>query len=319
MEKGSSHLSRRDVTGLCTGLGASLLAPAYLQPAQAQSAAPEKPLITRAIPHSGEKLPVVGLGTIIVFDVGTDAAKRASCSDTVRALAAHGGSLIDTAESYGTAEAVLGDILADTGLRSQVFLATKFDIKDYDKTNGAAAFQGSLQRLRTGKLDLMQFHNVRDPKQDLGLLRDWKAQGLCRYTGITTTSEDSYDATVAILEREKPDFLMVDYAIDKREAEARVLPAAAAAGTAVVVALPFGRGRVFHDVLSKPLPDWTAEFDCASWAQFFIKFILGNPAVTVVAPGTDKAEHMIDNLGGGRGRLPDAAMRARMAQFVQSV
>jgi aryl-alcohol dehydrogenase-like predicted oxidoreductase len=318
METGGLVLSRRKLTGLCAGFGASLIASNCLQRAWAQSTASEKPLLARAIPHSGEMLPVIGLGTIIVFDVGGDAAKRMSCSNTVRALVAHGGSLIDTAESYGTAEGVLGDILADTGLRSRVFLATKFDIKDYSRANGPTAFQGSLKQLRTPKLDLMQFHNVRDPNQDLGLLRDWKAQGLCRYTGITTTSEDSYDATVAILEREKPDFLMVDYAIDKRAAEARVLPAAASVGTAVVVALPFGRGRVFHNVLSKPLPDWVAEFDCASWAQFFLKFTLGNPAVTVVAPGTDKTEHMIDNLGGGRGRLPDEAMRARMAKFIEA-
>jgi aryl-alcohol dehydrogenase-like predicted oxidoreductase len=316
MEKGNSNLlSRRDVTGLCAGAG--LVAPLYLQPASAQ--APVKPLLTRAIPHSGEMLPVIGLGTIIVFDVGDDVAKRTACSDTVRALVTHGGSLIDTAESYGTAESVLGDILADTSLRSRVFLATKMDIKDYNPANGLAAFQASLKRLRTNKLDLMQFHNVRDPNQELGLLRDWKSQGLCRYVGITTTSEDSYDATVTILEREKPDFLMVDYAIDKRAAETRVLPAAAAAGTALLVALPLGRGRVFRTVLNKPLPDWAAEFDCTSWAQFFLKFVLGNMAVTAIAPGTDKAEHMIDDLGAGLGRIPDAAMRARMAQYIESV
>jgi aryl-alcohol dehydrogenase-like predicted oxidoreductase len=264
-------------------------------------------------------LPVVGLGTINLFDVASDPAKISGCTDTVRALVAGGGSLIDSSESYGASEEVLGDIFAATGLRSRVFLATKIDLKDYNQANGLTAMRGSLQRLKTDKVDLMQFHNVRDPNQDLGMLRDWKAQGLCRYAGITTTSEDSYDATVTILQREQPDFLMVDYAIDKLEAEKRVIPAAAAVGAGVLIALPFGRGRVFRNVLSKPLPDWTAEFDCASWAQFFLKFILGNPAVTNVAPGTDKPEHMTDDLGAGRGRLPDEKQRARMIQFVGSL
>ena len=185
--------------------------------------------------------------------------------------------------------------------------------------NGLAAMRGSMQRLKTDKVDLMQFHNVRDPNLDLGISRAWKEQGLCRYVGVTTTSMDSYDATVAVLQREKPDFLMVDYAIDKREAETRVIPPAAAVGTAVVVALPFGRGRVFRKVLSAPLPDWATEFDCASWAQFFLKFILGNPAVTNVAPGTDKPEHMLDDLGAGRGRMPDDKERARMVQYIASL
>jgi aryl-alcohol dehydrogenase-like predicted oxidoreductase len=179
--------------------------------------------------------------------------------------------------------------------------------------------RGSLQRLKTDKVDLMQFHNVRDPNQDLGMLRDWKAQGLCRYIGITTTSAASYDATVAILEREKPDFLLIDYAIDKREIEARVLPAATAVGAAVVIALPFGKGRLFRGVMNKPLPDWASEFDCSSWAQFFLKFVLGNPAVTVVSPGTNNPVHMMDDLVAGRGRMPDEKERARMVQYVGSL
>jgi aryl-alcohol dehydrogenase-like predicted oxidoreductase len=183
----------------------------------------------------------------------------------------------------------------------------------------AAEAQACLKALKTDKLDLLQLHNVRDPRQSLAALNALKARGVCRYTGITTTFERAYDATEAITTREKPDFLLIDYAIDNREAENRLLPAAAAAGTAVLVALPFGRGRLFRTALGKKLPEWTAEFDCASWGQFFLKFILGHPAVTAVVPGTSKAQHMVDNLGAGRGRMPDAKQRERMIQYVESL
>jgi aryl-alcohol dehydrogenase-like predicted oxidoreductase len=146
-----------------------------------------------------------------------------------------------------------------------------------------------------------------------------KAQGLCRYIGITTTFKGDYGAAEAILKRGKPDFLEIDYAIDNRDAEERLLPAAADVGAAVLVALPFGRGKLFRKALGSKLPDWAADFDCTSWGQFFLKFILSHPAVTVVIPGTDKAEHMVDNLAAGRGRLPDAKQRARMAEYVASL
>jgi aryl-alcohol dehydrogenase-like predicted oxidoreductase len=168
-------------------------------------------------------------------------------------------------------------------------------------------------------VDALQLHNVRDPGQDMAGLNALKAQGLCRYTGITTTFKGDYGAAETILKRAKPDFLEIDYAIDNRDAEDRVLPAALDAGAAVLVALPFGRGELFRKALGKPLPDWVADFDCASWGQFFLKFILAHPAVTAVIPGTDKAEHMIDNLGAGRGRLPDAKERARMTAYVESL
>ncbi len=306
-------LSRRSVLALCAGAGAGLLAAARTSAAATASSA----LRTRPIPHTGEQLPVVGLGTAIVFDVGTTAGDEAGCTGVVRALAEHGGAVIDTAPSYGAAEGVIGDILSATKLRSRVFLATKLEPESYD--DPAAGLRSSLQRLRTDEVDLLQLHNVRDPNQDLGGIRALKAQGLCRYTGITTTFPRAHAAAEAIIQREKPDFLEIDYAIDNRDAEKRVLPAAAAAGTAVLVALPFGRGRLFRTALGKPLPAWAAEFDCHSWAQFFLKFVLANPAITAAIPGTDKAPHMLDDLGAGLGRLPDAAMRERMARYVQSL
>jgi aryl-alcohol dehydrogenase-like predicted oxidoreductase len=173
--------------------------------------------------------------------------------------------------------------------------------------------------MRTDTVDLLQLHNVRDPHQDLGGIRALKAAGSCRYIGITTTFKGAYDAAEAIVQREKPDFLEIDYAIDNRDAENRVLPAAVDAGTAVLVALPFGRGRVFRLASGKPLPPWSTEFDCTSWADFFLKYLLGSPAVTALIPGTGNAAHMIDDLGAGLGRLPDAAMRARMVKYIESL
>jgi aryl-alcohol dehydrogenase-like predicted oxidoreductase len=257
------------------------------------------------------------VGTSEVFEVGSSAADRAGPTAVVKALVAGGGSVIDTAPSYGEAESVVGDIVTAAGLRPRVFIATKLEY--YRPGEEAAEAQACLTRLKTDRLDLLQLHNVRDPRQSLTGLNALKARGLCRYTGITTTFESAYTATEAITTREKPDFLLIDYAIDNREAENRLLPAAAAAGTAVLVALPFGRGRLFRTALGKKLPDWAAEFDCASWGQFFLKFILGHPAVTAVVPGTSKAQHMIDNLGAGRGRMPDTKQRQRMIQYVESL
>jgi aryl-alcohol dehydrogenase-like predicted oxidoreductase len=305
-------LSRRLVTG---GLGAAMLAPGLIAPVKAEA---QSALQRRPIPHgSAETLAVIGLGTSGVFNVGASAQERAGPTAVVRALVADGGALIDTAPSYGEAEAVVGDILATTGLRPKVFIATK--LEDYRGGGEEAEARGCLQRLKTDRLDLLQLHNVRNPSQDMGGLNALKAKGLCRYTGITTTFEGEYGAAEAIVRRAKPDFLEVDYAIDNRKAEERLLPAAQDAGTAVLVALPFGRGRLFRVALGKKLPDWAAEFDCASWGQFFLKFILGHPAITAVIPGTDKPEHLADNLGAGRGRLPDAKERARMAQYLVSL
>jgi aryl-alcohol dehydrogenase-like predicted oxidoreductase len=312
MEKGTSSLpSRRAATGACGGFFVSMLAPPFS--AHAQDA-----LLARAIPQgNGETLAAVGVGTVNVFDVGSAAERRAGPTAVVRALVAGGGALVDSAPSYGEAESVVGDILADTGLRPRVFIATK--LERYRRGQQAAEARESLQRLKTAKLDLLQLHNVRDPGQDMAELNALKAQGLCRYTGITTTYEGSYAAAEAIIRRTKPDFLEVDYAIDNRQAEQRVLPAARDSGTAVIVALPFGRGRLFRLALGKKLPDWAPEIDCASWGQFFLKFLLGHPAVTAVIPGTDKPEHMVDNLGAGHGRLPNASQRARMIQYVESL
>jgi aryl-alcohol dehydrogenase-like predicted oxidoreductase len=312
MKGSDALLSRRDALTWCGALGTSLWMPGMA------AAEAEKPLLRRPIPHGrGETLPVVGVGTSRVFNVGSSPQDRTGPTEVVRALVTAGGTILDTAPSYGDAEDVIGDILAATGLRAQIFIATK--LEQYQAGREHAEAQQSLQRLRTDRVDALQLHNVRNANQDMAGLEALKAQGLCRYTGITTTYKDDYAAAEAILRRAKPDFLEIDYAIDNRGAEERLLPAAADAGAAVLIALPFGRGQLFRKALGQKLPEWAAEFDCSSWAQFFLKFILAHPAVTAVIPGTDKVEHMIDNLGAGRGRLPDANERGRMIQYVESL
>ena len=312
--RGHAHLmaSRRRLLTLGAGLAASAWLPAR---GNAQTGA--SGLIARPIPHSGESLPVIGLGTSQVFEVGDDPARRQACAEVVKTLVAGGGKLIDTAPSYGNAESVVGDLLAATELRGRVFLATK--LEDYDRNTGAAQLHASLQRLRTDRVDLMQLHNVGDPNQDLAMLREWKSQGFCRYIGITTSFGGDFDAVEAVVRRQKPDFLQVNYSLADRAAEKRVIPAAAEVGAAVLTDLPFARNRLFGAVHGQKLPEWASDFDATSWAQFFLKYLLGNAAVTAVIPGTSNAEHMADNLGAGRGRPPDAAQRARMVAFFEAL
>ena len=297
-------------------LGAGLAASAWL-PARGNAQTGASGLIARPIPHSGESLPVIGLGTSQVFEVGDDPARRQACAEVVKTLVAGGGKLIDTAPSYGNAESVIGDLLAATGLNGRVFLATK--LEDYDRNTGAAQLHASLQRLRTDRVDLIQLHNVGDPHQDLAMLREWKSQGFCRYIGITTSFGGDFDAVEAVVRRQKPDFLQVNYSLADRAAEKRVIPAAAEVGAAVLTDLPFARNRLFGAVRGQKLPEWASDFDATSWAQFFLKYLLGNAAVTAVIPGTSNAQHMADNLGAGRGRLPDAAQRARMVAFFDAL
>lgn len=295
---------REFATGTAAALGALWALP---------SLAAARGVISRPIPSSGERLPAVGLGTSRVFNVGDDAARRAELAQVLRHLLAGGGRIIDTATSYGSSEGVVGDLVAQAGLRQQVFIATKLREPD------AAELRGSLERLHTGQVDLLFLHNVRDPQQDLGQFRAWKAAGRCRYYGVTSTYEPDYPAVEAALRRERPDFIEIEYSLDNREAQGRLLPLAAETGAAVLIALPFGRGRLFRAVRGKPLPDWARDFDAGSWAQLFLKFVLAHPAVTAAIPGTSNPAHMADNLGAMRGRLPDAAQRKRMVELIESL
>ena len=268
-------------------------------------------VLTRAIPRSGEPLPAVGLGTAQVFD-RADEPTRQKAAAVLDALLANGGRLIDTASVYGDSEIVLGDVIAAGGLRDKAFIATKLESPDADE------LKRSLVRLKTEKLDLLQLHNVHDPQQSLAQFKEWKAQGICRYIGITSTRHFQYPAIEAVLAREQPDFVQIDYSLDDREAEERILPLAAEVKAGVLTALPFGRARLFRAVHGKELPDWARGF-AGSWAQFFLKYLIGDPRVTAVIPGTADAAHMADNAGAMRGALPDPDQRRQMVKFIESL
>jgi aryl-alcohol dehydrogenase-like predicted oxidoreductase len=290
------NVTRREFAVLAT---TAVMAP----PAFAQT--PE--LLARPIPGSGERLPAVGLGTAQVFDIN-DEIIRQKAAAVLQALIASGGRLVDTSSVYGDAETVLGDVIANAGSRDRLFIATKLESPD------AAELKRSLTRLKMDKIDLLQFHNVRDPRQSLAQFKEWKAQGVCRYVGITSTRHEQYAAIEAVLLREKPDFVQIDYSLDDREAEKRILPTAAEVKAGVLTALPFGRARLFRAVRGKELPDWARGF-ADSWGQFFLKYLLADPRVTAVIPGTADAANMADNAGAMRGPLPDPEQRRQMVEF----
>jgi aryl-alcohol dehydrogenase-like predicted oxidoreductase len=297
------RMTRRNFA-LAAGAAGSAILP---WPAWAQTPA----LLTRAIPSSGEKLPAVGLGTSQVFNTNDDAIRQKATA-VLQALIAGGGSLVDTASVYGDAEAVIGDVVTPADLRGKLFIATKLESPD------PAELKRSLTRLQTPKLDLLQFHNVRDPQASLAQFRDWKAQGICRYIGITSTRQGDFAAIESVLGREKPDFVQVDYSLDDREVEKRILPLAAEVKAGVLTALPFGRARLFRAVHGKELPEWARGF-AGSWGQFFLKYLLSDPRVTAVIPGTADAAHMTDNSGAMHGPLPDPDQRKQMVAFADAL
>ena len=269
------------------------------------------PLIERAIPSSGERLPAVGLGTAQIFDSNDERTQHAA-AQVIGTLVEAGGRVVDTASSYGEAETVLGNAIARAALRDKLFIATKLEEPD------AAELKRSLTRLETAKLDLLQLHNVRDPQQSLAQFKAWQAHGLCRYIGITSTFRGDFAAVEAVLGRERPDFVQIDYSLDDREAEKRILPLAAEVKAGVLTALPLGHGRLFRAVRGQAIPDWATGF-AGSWAQFFLKYLLGDERVTAVIPGTSDPAHVADNLGAMRGALPDQEQRKRMAAFIDAL
>lgn len=308
--KGRTY-TRREILALAAGAGVAAALPF------GQARAATGPVLTRPIPRTGERLPVVGLGTAIIFDIGDDAAKRAERRAVIQAMIDGGGRLIDTAPSYGTAEAVVGDLLSSMAARDRIFLATK--VRADSHSESLAQMDDSLKRLRTAKVDLMQLHNVSDAKTELRTLREWQQKGYTRHIGVTHFQAGANERLAEVIRREKPEFLQINYSLAERSVEERLLPLAADNGTAVLVNLPFGRGKLFSAVRGRALPEWAKEFDATSWGQFFLKYLLAHPAVTCVIPGTDKAEYMLDNLDAARGRLPDAATRRKMVEFWNSL
>jgi len=308
------HPSRRAVlagTGLLP-LALPLLGQA-VTPVRAEPAA----LLRRAIPSSGETLPAIGIGTSRRYEVAPTPEAIAPLREAVLRFVALGGSVIDTAPSYGTAEDVLSLILAEPGLREKLFLCSK--VGTPGREAGLAEIERSFKRMNTAMIDLVAVHNLIDTATNLATLRDLKAGKRIRYVGVTVWRDSQFADLEAVMRRETLDFVQVNYALDDRVAAQRILPLAAERGIAVMVNVPFGRDRLLKAVQGRDLPPWTAEFDCASWPQFFLKYVLAHPAVTCPIPGMAKVAYVEDNLGAARGRMPDAAQRARMETYVDAL
>ena len=303
------NLTRRELMKL--GLGATALAatPRLFSAAKAAPApaAPNLPLLTKTIPSTGEKIPVVGIGTRTYANV-TDEIRL-----VLRELGESGCTMVDTARGYGESEVVIGTITQALGNRAKLFLATKVG------GGGKAEIEASFTRLRTDKIDLHYVWNLTNTDANLGLLREYKAAGKIKYVGATTSSDNQYAQLEQIMRSQALDFVQLDYAINNRNVEERLLPLAIERKIAIVTNLPFGRTNLLTAVAGKPLPDWAGEIDVKSWPQFFLKYNVSHPAVTVAIPGTTRPEHLADNVQGARGRMPDAAMRRRMEQYFASL
>jgi aryl-alcohol dehydrogenase-like predicted oxidoreductase len=295
----------------------AVIAAAALAPLARRAAFAAEPLIRRPIPSSGEMLPAIGIGTSRRYEVEPTADRIAPLKEAVQTFVSLGGTLIDTAPSYGTAEDVLGAILAETGLRQKIFLASKVDTTGRDET--LKEFERSLKRMKVETLDLVAVHNLIDVTENLAVLRDLKAAERIRYVGVTVWRDNQLDALESVMKRETLDFIQVNYAIDNRAAAERVIPLAAERGMAVMTNVPFGRDRLFKAVQGKELPPVAKDLGCTSWPQVFLKYVLGNPAVTCPIPGMAKAAYVDDNLAAARGKLPDAAQRKQMEAFIDAV
>lgn len=284
----------------------------------ARLAAADTPaLLRKPIPSSGELIPIIGVGTARSYEDASGEAELAPLRATLQTFASLGGAVIDTAPSYGKAESLVGSLVEGLGIRSGLFLATKIGASG--RSAGLAQLENSFRQLRTSKIDVVSVHNLQDTSNQLALLREFKQAGRIRYVGMTTSFDGQYPAFEDFMKRETLDFVQVDYALDNRNAAQRLIPLAKERGMGVMINLPFGRSRLFNTVRGKTLPDWSAEFDCKSWAQFFLKYLVSHEAVTCAIPGMAKPEYVVDNLGAAMGRLPDAAMRRRMEAYIDGL
>jgi aryl-alcohol dehydrogenase-like predicted oxidoreductase len=321
-------LTRREYLNLSANACAALAFGPGLLRAQGQGDAPsgargdsQAGVITKPIPATGERLPIIGLGSSATFSTTAREEDYAAIRSVFEALVGNGGTVFDTAPSYGASEEVAGKVVNDLGLARKVFWATKLNVAGFfggtaDRDRALSQVETSFRRLGREPIDLIQVHNLADIPGQLPILRDLKEQGRVRYIGTTSTFKGQYDEFERILVKEPLDFIGIDYAVDNLSAEEKLLPMAADKGIAVLGYLPFGRTRLWKRVEGQTVPEWAAEFGASTWAQFFLKFAASHPAVTVVTPSTSSAEHMLDDLGAARGRLPDAAERKRMIDFV---
>jgi aryl-alcohol dehydrogenase-like predicted oxidoreductase len=291
---------RRFLSTTALAASAAMVLPRFSFAADAQ--------VTRAIPSSGETLPVIGMGTSGSFEVGADATARVALTEVLKRFVDGGGKLIDTAPTYSSAEDVLGDLLAATGLRDRLFLATKLSGVS-GREAGRAQFESTLKRLKTDKVELLQVHNLGDWKTQLAVCRELKAEGKVRYVGLTHFRDQAQDELADIVQAEKPDFLQINYSVTQRAAEKRVFPLARDLGVAVLANRNFDDGALFSKVAGKDVPAWALDAGITSWAQLFLKFALSHPAVTVVIPATGKPDRQTDNLKAGVGAMLDEKQR----------
>ncbi len=309
----SFKLSRGDFLKALGGSSVALAATGFLPDiAQAMTKLP-----TRAIPATGERIPVLGLGTSRVFNRAMDAQSRTPLKEVIELHFAAGGTMIDTAPRYGKSEIVVGDLLRELGATNKTFIATK--VRSDGREEGIESLNESFKRLGKTPLDLVQVHSLRDWKTQLPILREWKAAGKIRYVGITHSQNRRHDDVLDVISKEKMDFLQINYSVLERNADKRILQTAADKGMAVLINKPFNKAKMFRKVKGKPLPPWAADFDCKSWGQFFLKFSMSHPAVTCVLAATGKAKHMKDNIGAGMGRLPNAKERQKMIAYWESL
>ena len=274
-------------------------------------------IVERRIPKTGEAIPAIGLGTWQVFDVAGNAAEMAQAKETLKAFVELGGRVIDSSPMYGSSESVTGQLASELGVRAKLFVATK--VWTSGKQAGIRQMEDSMKKLRVERLDLMQVHNLQDTDTHLATLRDWKATGRVRYVGVTHYHSGAHADLERFVKRDDIDFIQVNYSIAEPEADRRLLRAAADSRVAVIVNRPFVTGEMFRQVKGKPLPDWAKEIGCASWAQFFLKWILAHPAVTCAIPATRNPAHLTDDLGAASGPLPDDATRRKMSAYFNSM
>jgi aryl-alcohol dehydrogenase-like predicted oxidoreductase len=312
-------VNRRQWMELAAGAGLTLALPPGLA-----IAAGNRALMHRPIPSSGELVPVVGLGSSATFREVAQSEDFTALREVLAAMVEQGATVFDTAPGYGASEAVAGTIARDLGITEKIFWATKVNVASRgggsaDPATARAQIDVSFRRFGVETMDLIQVHNLGDIPMQLGILQQLQKARRIRYVGVTSTSKRQYPQLERIMREEPLDFIGVDYAVDNRDVEETILPLAEERKIAVMVYVPFGRTRLFQRVGDRPLPDWAGEFDATSWAQFFIKYVLAHPAVTVVTPATARVKHMIDNIGGGIGRLPDVAARRRMVAFIDAL
>jgi aryl-alcohol dehydrogenase-like predicted oxidoreductase len=302
-------VSRRDA--LCAGLSVCIGA-AYPRLSHAADPTGAKPLITKTIPASGERIPAIGLGTDSFRASESDAIR-----DELKRMNELGGSVIDTAAAYGDSEAVIGDALGALDIRARMFLATKLTAGGFlgGEGGGESSFHRSLERLKTQRIDLLQVHNLNGVDSLMPLLQQWKKAGQIRYLGVTTSRVSQHGDIVDAMRKYPLDFIQVDYSIANRDAATTVFPVALERRVAVLANLPLARAALIGQAGERKLPDWAGDMDVSSWSQFFLKYVISHPAVTCAIPGSTKVAHLEDNQAAGRGRLPDAAMRVKMEKF----